>query len=115
VTEEGKILECGYFVDTHDLKPILTKVRVVKMFNEAPKTIASEARYRLRALCARLLSVGLRDRGTQNIGMRFFVDTHDLKPILTKVRVVKMVNGHTAPDSESVSRPVENYGKCIVT
>jgi hypothetical protein len=36
-------------VDTHDLKPILTEVLVVKMVNEAPKTIASFARNRLRA------------------------------------------------------------------
>ena len=40
-------------VDTHDLKRILTEVRVVKMVNEAPKTIASFARNRLRALRAR--------------------------------------------------------------
>jgi len=31
-------------VDTNNLKPILIKVHVVKMFNEAPKTIASFAR-----------------------------------------------------------------------
>jgi hypothetical protein len=67
------------------------------MVNEALKTIASLARNRLRA---RLLSLGLRDRGTQNIGMRFLVDAHDIKPIPTEVRVVKMVNGHTATDSE---------------
>ena len=36
-------------VDTHDLNPILTEVRVVKMVKEAPKTIASLARNRLRA------------------------------------------------------------------
>jgi hypothetical protein len=36
-------------VDTHDLKSILTEVRVVKMVNEAPKTIASFACNRLRA------------------------------------------------------------------
>jgi hypothetical protein len=41
-------------VDTHDLIPILTYVRVVKMVNAAPKTIASFARNRLRALRARL-------------------------------------------------------------
>jgi hypothetical protein len=38
-----------YSVDTHDLKPILTEVRVVKMVNEAPKTIGSFARNLLRA------------------------------------------------------------------
>jgi hypothetical protein len=29
----------GFFVATHDLKPILTKVRVVERVNEAPKTM----------------------------------------------------------------------------
>jgi hypothetical protein len=52
VAAEGGVLS----VDTHDLKPILTEVRVVKMVNEAPKTIASFARNRLRALRARLKS-----------------------------------------------------------
>jgi hypothetical protein len=55
------------------------------MVNEAPQTIASFARNRLRA---RLLSVGLCDRGPQNIP----IDTHDLKFILTRVRVLKIVN-----------------------
>jgi hypothetical protein len=73
VTEDRKILEWVFFVDTHDLTPILTKVRVVKIVNKAPKTIASIACNRLRP---RLLSVGLRDRGTQNIGLRFFLLTH---------------------------------------
>jgi hypothetical protein len=58
----------GFFY-LYDLTPCLTEVRVEKMVNEAPKTIASFAPNRLRA---RLLSVGLRDRGTQNIGMRYF-------------------------------------------
>jgi hypothetical protein len=58
------------------------------MVNEAPKTIASFARNRLRAVRAWLLSLGLCERGTQNIS----IDTHDLKPILTEVRVLKMVN-----------------------
>jgi hypothetical protein len=51
------------------------------MVNEATKTIASFARNRL-------LSVGLCERGTQNIP----IYTHDLKPILTEVRVLKIVN-----------------------
>jgi hypothetical protein len=63
-------------IDTHDLKPILTEVRVLKIVSEVPKTITSLARNRLRA---RLLSVGLCKRGTQNIP----IDTHDLKHILT--------------------------------
>jgi hypothetical protein len=37
------------FVDTHDLKRILTYVRVVEVVNEAPRTIASFDCNRLRA------------------------------------------------------------------
>jgi hypothetical protein len=44
VAGEGGVLS----VDTHDLKPILTEIRVVKMVNEAPKTIERFARNRLR-------------------------------------------------------------------
>jgi hypothetical protein len=64
-----------YFLLIHDLKRILTEVRVVKMVNEAPTTIAGFDRTRLKCPWG-VLSV----------------DTHDLKPILTEVRIVKMVN-----------------------
>jgi len=39
----------GIFVYTHDLKPNLTEVRLLKMINETPETPASFARNRLRA------------------------------------------------------------------
>ena len=53
------------------------------MANEAPKMIASFARNRLSA---RLLSVGLRDRGTQNI--RMYSDHRNPEAIHVRLKIV---------------------------
>jgi hypothetical protein len=52
-------------VDTQELKPILTEVRVVKMVNEAPH---NDSEHRSQsATRATKMSVGLCERGTRNI------------------------------------------------
>jgi len=72
----------GQFCCYKSLQTLLTEVRVAGMVNEAPKTIASFARNRL---CARLLSVGLREV----IGGQFCC-YKSLQTFLTEVRVLSM-------------------------
>jgi hypothetical protein len=69
-------------VDTHDLKPILTEVRIVKTVNEAAKTIASFARNRLRAWLKCPWSC---ERGMQNIRFGIVGDAESFSAPQTQV------------------------------
>jgi hypothetical protein len=87
-----KIAVWFVFKYMHDIKPILTKVHVVKMVNQAPKTIACDPRwYAPQHADANDKKHYETEASVLKIAVGVFY-IHDLKPILTKVRVVKMVN-----------------------
>jgi hypothetical protein len=88
---ENKMVD---FLLIHMTKSILTEDRVLKMVNEGPKTIASFDRNRLRA---RLLSVGLCERGTRNFCWYTWPKTYSNRSPCSE-------NGQWSPQNDSQLR-----------